>query len=52
MSDDLTEDNLRLVARHGSGKFIRAVAAVKLMKREGRMDDLKEKVDTNGGTDR
>jgi hypothetical protein len=52
VTDDLTDDDLRLVLRHGGGRLTRAVAAVKLMKREGRIDELEEKIDTNGGTDR
>ena len=47
--ENLTDDDLELVARHGSGKFIRAVAATKLAKRQGRLEELREKVDDCGG---
>ena len=43
--DELTDDELRLVARHGSGAFIRSVALVRLARRRGRMDELREQVE-------
>jgi|GEM_PF-5572686 len=44
-----TDDDLRLVARHGSGRFVRALATVRLLKRQGREDELRELVDDEGG---
>lgn len=40
----LTDDDLQLVARHG-GAFARAVAVVRLAKRQGRLDELRERVE-------
>jgi hypothetical protein len=44
-----TNEQLRLVARHGSGNFVRALATVMLMKRQGREDELRDL--TNDGTE-
>jgi hypothetical protein len=52
MSDELTDDQPRMVARHGSGKFVRALAKVQLAKRQGREDELRELVDDRGGATR
>lgn len=43
--DELTNEDLRLVIRHGSGVFVRAVAAVRLARREDRLDELRELVE-------
>jgi len=47
--DGLTDDKLRLVARHGSGPFERALATVRLAKRHDRVEELREKVEDYGG---
>jgi len=47
--EEPTNEQLELVARHGSGKFTKAIAVVKLMRRQGRMDELREKIDDTGG---
>jgi len=49
VTDELTDDDLRLVLNHGEGRLTRAVAAVKLAKSQGRLDDLREKVEDYGG---
>ena len=38
--DGPTDEQLRLVARHGSGQFVRALATVRLLRRQGREDEL------------
>lgn len=43
--ENLTDDDLRLVARHGSGEFTKAIALVKLARRRGKLDVLAEHVD-------
>ncbi|MCX2819895.1 hypothetical protein EGH25_11090 [Haladaptatus sp. F3-133] len=48
MTDEPTNEQLELVARHGSGKFVRALATVRLLKRQDREDDLREII---GGDD-
>lgn len=49
MSDDEpTDEELRLVARHGNGKFTRALAVTKLAKRQGRFDELRDRVEGDG----
>ena len=40
-----TDEQLRLVARHGSGPFERALAAAQLAKRQGREDELRRRID-------
>jgi len=45
--EEPTDDQLRMVARHGSGKFVRALATVQLAKRQGREDELREMVGEN-----
>jgi len=47
--ENLTDDDLRLVLRHGEGQLTRAVAAVKLAKRQGQLKELREKVEDIGG---
>jgi len=49
MTNDLTEEELRLVAKYGSGYFIRAVAVTKLAKRQGRLEELREFAKNKGG---
>jgi len=49
MTDELTDEDLRLVARHGSGPFERALATVSLARRHDRVDELRELVDDGGG---
>lgn len=39
-SDEPTVEDLRLVAHHGSGPLVRALAVVQLAKRQDRLDDL------------
>ena len=47
MSDDdpLTDEDLRFVVEYGNGKFIRALAVVKLAKRKGKLEELREMID-------
>lgn len=47
--DELTDKQLRLVARHGSGNFVRALAAVRLLRRQDREDELTEVLEGHGG---
>lgn len=47
--DEPTDKELRLVAEHGSGPFIRAIAVTKLAKRQGRLEELRERVEDKGG---
>jgi hypothetical protein len=50
MSDEeLTDGDLRLVLNHGEGQLTRAVAAVKLAKRQDKLEELRKKVDDVGG---
>lgn len=42
--EEPTDEQLRLVARHGSGPFERALATVRLCRRQGRLDELKERI--------
>lgn len=49
MSDGLTDEDLRLVLDHGEGRLTKAVAAVKLAKRQGRLEELRKKVEDMGG---
>lgn len=55
MTDDLTDEDLQLVARHGSGTLERSLATVLYCKRTGRAEWLSERVerasneDTGGG---
>ena len=46
MSDDdpLTEEDLRFVVECGSGRLIRALAVVKLAKRKGKLEELREMI--------
>lgn len=44
-----TDDDLELVARHGSGPFIRTAAAVRLARRWGRLDELEALLVDEGG---
>lgn len=57
MTDDISDEELRVVARHGSGPLVRALALVRLAKRYGREDALRTLVaeaveDTEEGADR
>ena len=47
--DELTDEKLELVAQHGSGKFVRALAAVRLLRRQGREAELQEILESGGG---
>jgi len=38
--DELTDEELELVARHGEGTYARALALTRLAKRKGRFDEL------------
>jgi len=42
-----TDDELRMVARHGSGPFERALATVRLARRHDRVEELREIVNEN-----
>lgn len=44
-SDEPTNKDLELVARHGSGPLERAIATVQLAKREDRLDELRDLAD-------
>jgi hypothetical protein len=46
--EELTNEQLRLVAQHGSGRLVRALATVRLLRRQGREEELQE-VLKNGG---
>ena len=43
--DELTDGKLRMVARHGSGPFERALAMVRLARRHDRVDELRKIID-------
>jgi hypothetical protein len=47
--DEPTDEELRLVVRHGNGNFTRALAVTKLAKRQGRFDELCDLVEGEGG---
>lgn len=40
-----SDEALELVARHGSGQFVRSLAAIKLAKRHDRMDEFESYID-------
>lgn len=48
MAEGPTEEQLELVARHGSGAVERALATVQLAERRGRKDELVQLIDANG----
>ncbi len=45
MTNEPTDEQLELVARHGSGPLERALAAVRLAKRRGREDELRRVIE-------
>lgn len=49
MSAAPTENELELVAEHGSNPLTRALATVQLAKKQGRLDELRELIDEPGG---
>lgn len=49
MANRPTDEQLALVARHGSGPIERALATVRLAKRRGREDELRRLVGTTSG---
>ena len=51
MAEKPTDEQLKLVARHGSGPIERALATVRLAKRRGREDELQELVEAVGSGD-
>jgi len=46
LSDDdpLTDEDLRFVVEYGNGRLIRALAVVKLAKRKGKLEELREMI--------
>lgn len=48
MAKEPTDEQLELVARHGSGAVERALATVQLAKRRNRTDELLQLIDANG----
>lgn len=40
MTDELTDEELELVARHGEGTYARALALTRLAKRKGRYEEF------------
>ncbi len=48
MAEEPTDEQLELVARHGSGAVERALATIQLAKRRNRMDELLQLIDANG----
>jgi len=48
MAKEPTNEQLELVARHGSGAIERALATVQLAKRRDRIDELRLLVDASG----
>jgi hypothetical protein len=48
MAKEPTDEQLELVARHGSGAIERALATVQLAKRRDRIDELRRLVDASG----
>lgn len=51
MVEEPTDEQLELVARHGSGAIERALATVQLAKRRDRIDELRLLVDARGDTE-
>jgi len=49
VGDEPTDEELRMVVRHGSGKLTRALAATKLAKRQDKLEELREMVGDCGG---
>lgn len=43
-----TDEQLRLVAQHGSGPLERALATVQLAEREGRLEELEQLAEAAG----
>jgi hypothetical protein len=51
MTDDkMTDNELRMVVRHGSNKITRALAAVRLARRKGSVDELREQIEEDTGS--
>lgn len=50
MAEEPTDEQLELVARHGSGAIERALATVQLARRRDRIDELHKLVDASGDT--
>jgi hypothetical protein len=48
--EELMNEQLELVAHHGSGPFVRALATVRLLRRRGREDELDEILGDDGGS--
>ena len=48
MAEEPTDEQLELVARHGSGAVERALATIQLAKRRNRTDELLQLIDANG----
>lgn len=51
MAKEPTDEQLELVARHGSGAIERALATVQLAKRRDQIDELHLLVDSSGDTE-
>ena len=51
MVEEPTDEQLELVARHGSGTIERALATVQLAKRRDRIDELRLLVDASSDTE-
>ena len=51
MANRPTDEQLELVAHHGSGPIERALATVRLAKRRGREDELRRLVENMVGDD-
>lgn len=50
MAEEPTDEQLELVARHGSGAIERALATVQLAKRRNQIDELRRLIDASGDT--
>ena len=48
MAEEPTDEQLELVARHGSGSIVRALATVRLAKRQGRENELRQLIEDLG----
>ena len=48
MAKEPTDEQLELVARHGSGAVERALATVQLAERRDRTDELRQLIGANG----
>jgi hypothetical protein len=51
MAEEPTDEQLELVARHGSGAVERALATVQLAERRDRTDELLQLIDASGDTE-